>query len=722
MSNVQRREHIARLLEEGVNGLHEKLDGFRHFIKKNLPGYLEIDTPPSLNNTSYRELEAILFQILGEESEKKLEPYAWFFFDALLELYSIGLNSESEYVRNWEAFQEKCGKFLKDNFEEMGLDETEVDILGLICAKLSTKESERIIRKISTAKKQLIKTRDVLYLETLFELAIFMVLEAPRRESGERIIDNITIHPDDQEITILADCMEFEEKEQLDAFGDRIEAQLKDMCEDLDDFDIKICRVNFEVTVEGVLPQLNEEYFFGRGEAVKRIIKLSEHQKIAIIPGPSGAGISSTLKFGVKPAMQKLGAHVVYCKVDKNIQKFLLESLDHHFPDNRAENLLAHIKLLGTTKQPVVFILDQFENVFLIDDSNKFSREILNLIGEFTRPGIRNIRLVLGIRDDFLGDLRLFLKDTRFYKRDVRYHLKNFSRQEAEEVIIKTIEKMGVPMNMKFIETVLDDLTQTEATIFPPLIRILLSNIYFRYREHFLFGTENDPFNIRFYDKLGGASTILVDYAREKIKNLDEEDEKICTDIIQMLVTPFYTRQRVNLKEILQVHKNQEKIEKQLQRLRQLRFINRIQTGDGSEYELVHDSLNGLVPETATVITSSFIREAMAYIDANFAKPISLQDVAQKFGLSPEHLSRKFKSGLNIGFKEYIIQKRIDEAKQLLIRFPELPINELSQMTGFTSPQHFINTFKSETRFTPLKFRQQMLLRPNAVDKPGMSH
>jgi AraC-like DNA-binding protein len=62
-----------------------------------------------------------------------------------------------------------------------------------------------------------------------------------------------------------------------------------------------------------------------------------------------------------------------------------------------------------------------------------------------------------------------------------------------------------------------------------------------------------------------------------------------------------------------------------------------------------------------------------------------------------------------------LTEKRIEEAKQLLIRYPDLSISDLSQKTGFSSSSHFNNVFKNETRYTPLKFRQMWQQQSNSM-------
>ncbi|MFS0614418.1 response regulator transcription factor [Lederbergia ruris] len=93
------------------------------------------------------------------------------------------------------------------------------------------------------------------------------------------------------------------------------------------------------------------------------------------------------------------------------------------------------------------------------------------------------------------------------------------------------------------------------------------------------------------------------------------------------------------------------------------------------------------------------------YIDDNYMEYLSLSNLAQTFSFSPEHLSRKFKQELNITISDYIIQKRINHAKSLLIN-TNLKIQEIANMVGYEDKKYFSKAFKKCEGVTPANFRQ----------------
>lgn len=95
----------------------------------------------------------------------------------------------------------------------------------------------------------------------------------------------------------------------------------------------------------------------------------------------------------------------------------------------------------------------------------------------------------------------------------------------------------------------------------------------------------------------------------------------------------------------------------------------------------------------------------LAEIDKLFCSRLSLQTLAQKFGIDKYVLCREFKKYFGIGFKEYVTAKRITRAKELL-RFSDHTIAEISELLGYENPEYFISLFKTYEHTTPLAFRK----------------
>lgn len=99
------------------------------------------------------------------------------------------------------------------------------------------------------------------------------------------------------------------------------------------------------------------------------------------------------------------------------------------------------------------------------------------------------------------------------------------------------------------------------------------------------------------------------------------------------------------------------------------------------------------------------IKKAMGYIDENFMKEsISLNEVAGVVEVSANYFSTIFSQEMEMTFTEYITQKRMEQAKQLL-RQTEKQTGEIALEVGFRDPHYFSFVFKKTQGCTPREYR-----------------
>ena len=95
---------------------------------------------------------------------------------------------------------------------------------------------------------------------------------------------------------------------------------------------------------------------------------------------------------------------------------------------------------------------------------------------------------------------------------------------------------------------------------------------------------------------------------------------------------------------------------------------------------------------------------ARLYIDQNYMRDISLEDVSAFTGFSKCYFSRVFKQQFGISFSDYLRQKRVSIAADLLIRSKQ-PIQDISVNAGFGSIATFNRVFKEARGCTPSRYR-----------------
>lgn len=93
------------------------------------------------------------------------------------------------------------------------------------------------------------------------------------------------------------------------------------------------------------------------------------------------------------------------------------------------------------------------------------------------------------------------------------------------------------------------------------------------------------------------------------------------------------------------------------------------------------------------------------YIDEHFTEDITLETLSNLTYLNKYYLVHSFKEYKGTSPINYLIDKRILEAKHLL-ETTNHPVAKIADMTGFSSQSYFSQVFKRETQMTPNEFRK----------------
>jgi transcriptional regulator GlxA family with amidase domain len=99
------------------------------------------------------------------------------------------------------------------------------------------------------------------------------------------------------------------------------------------------------------------------------------------------------------------------------------------------------------------------------------------------------------------------------------------------------------------------------------------------------------------------------------------------------------------------------------------------------------------------------IREAARRISEQAADPASFAQLAQALGLSKSTLSRRFKRTLNVSYRRFVRQSRIERARTLLDQ-SGLTITEIAQAVGFGDLPRFDKVFKAAVGTAPSLYRR----------------
>lgn len=107
---------------------------------------------------------------------------------------------------------------------------------------------------------------------------------------------------------------------------------------------------------------------------------------------------------------------------------------------------------------------------------------------------------------------------------------------------------------------------------------------------------------------------------------------------------------------------------------------------------------------------SGILLPAEKFLENNFDNTeITNEMLAQQCGISEIYFRRLFTRQYGVTPHQYIINIRINKAKQLLTD-GMLKINAISEKCGFSTPNHFCRVFKEKTGLTPLEYMSRNLI------------
>lgn len=95
-----------------------------------------------------------------------------------------------------------------------------------------------------------------------------------------------------------------------------------------------------------------------------------------------------------------------------------------------------------------------------------------------------------------------------------------------------------------------------------------------------------------------------------------------------------------------------------------------------------------------------------SFIDTNYNDDIKLEDLSQMAYMNKFHLISEFKQSYRITPIEYLILKRVEVSKDLLISTNHT-MEEISALVGFNSQSYFNQVFKKKVGQTPSQFRRK---------------
>lgn len=116
-------------------------------------------------------------------------------------------------------------------------------------------------------------------------------------------------------------------------------------------------------------------------------------------------------------------------------------------------------------------------------------------------------------------------------------------------------------------------------------------------------------------------------------------------------------------------------------------------------------SMNELMLKENIPEKQDVVAKAKEYIDRNFNKKISLNDISERFYINPYYFSQLFKRKTGETYLDYITGLRVKRAARLLEE-TDLNIYEICEMVGYSDTNHFNKIFERRMGLKPSEYKK----------------
>lgn len=117
---------------------------------------------------------------------------------------------------------------------------------------------------------------------------------------------------------------------------------------------------------------------------------------------------------------------------------------------------------------------------------------------------------------------------------------------------------------------------------------------------------------------------------------------------------------------------------------------------------------DGKKSESSINLKDVYIKRAIHFIENNYSRRVSVEEIAQYIGLSRKHLSKLFKQTLNLSLQDFLVSYRLNKACELM-KNSTLLISEISISVGYADLFQFSKIFKKHKGDSPNIYRKRLL-------------
>ncbi len=184
---------------------------------------------------------------------------------------------------------------------------------------------------------------------------------------------------------------------------------------------------------------------------------------------------------------------------------------------------------------------------------------------------------------------------------------------------------------------------------------------------------------------------------KSNLKESENINGKLVFDVIKELIDIYFYK----LKNVDNTNMEQEMLDNFYY---ELNMCSSIESIFNYVYCFISKIFNELL-ENKKQQNNKPIRFAKGYINENYNKPITLEEVSSSIGFCTAYFSTLFKKETGTNFLEYLTMVRVNKAQEML-RDQEKSIDQISFDVGYNDVKHFAKQFKKITGLSPSKYRK----------------
>ncbi len=102
------------------------------------------------------------------------------------------------------------------------------------------------------------------------------------------------------------------------------------------------------------------------------------------------------------------------------------------------------------------------------------------------------------------------------------------------------------------------------------------------------------------------------------------------------------------------------------------------------------------------------VAEMISHLDRHYTEPLSIENLAVRFGVSASHLHAKFREHAGMTPHQHLILQRMRSARHKLVTTGD-PIKSIAWEVGYANTEHFCRAFKKHCGLTAAAYRKKFI-------------